>query len=116
MAEIISFAERRNAKLRDRLMTFSRKGEAVIIETRNGVIRADRLICTDHAVEILNSWGEKAAIAYRDIRDVRAGLTPQISTITDHGDFAVPVDVSTGFVARTEPTRILAFARPGRRR
>ena len=95
MADIISFAERRNAKIRDRLMTFSLRGEAVIIETRTGLIRADRLICSDLGAEILNSSGERSVIGYRDIRDVRAGLTPQISTISDHGDFVVP----TGFVA-----------------
>jgi hypothetical protein len=93
-------------------MTFALKGEPVIIETRTGLIRADRLVCHSHAAEILNSWGEKVAVSYADIREVRPGVIPQLSTISDHGDFVMPTD----FVARTEPTQILAFARPGRRR
>ncbi len=112
MAEIISFAERRNARLRDRLMTFALKGEPVIIETRTGLVRADRVICGETVASVLNSWGEKVAIGYGEIRDVRPGVVPQLSTISDHGDFVVP----NHFVAPTEPTRILAFARPGRRR
>ncbi|MET0279408.1 MAG: hypothetical protein ABW198_13850 [Pseudorhodoplanes sp.] len=112
MANIISFAERRNAKLRDRLTKFAVKGEPVIIETGSGLIRGDHLTCHSHAAEILNSWGEKVVVSYGDIRDVRPAVTPQLSTISDHGDFVVP----TGLAARTEPTSILAFARPGRRR
>lgn len=112
MAEIISFAERRNARLRDRLVTFARNGEPVLLETRTGLIRADRLICLDHAAQILNSWGEKLAVSYADIREVRPAVTAQLSTIDDYGDFVVPSDLA----ARGGSSRVLAFARPGRRR
>jgi hypothetical protein len=106
MAEIISFAERRNARLRDKLMTFARKGEAIIIDTGKGPIRGEA------AASLLNSWGEKVALSYGEIRGVRPGITPQLSTISDHGDFIVPA----GLAAPALPTRILAFSRPGRRR
>jgi hypothetical protein len=112
MAEIISFVERRGAKLRDRLMTVALRGEAVIIETRKGLIRADRMICRDVTVEIVTSWGENFIVSYSEIRDIRAGVSPQVSTISDHGDFVVPTDA---FV-RTGTSQVLAFARPGRRR
>ncbi len=112
MAEIISFAERRSAKIRDRLMTLALKGEAVIIETRAGPVRADRLICREHAAEIVNAWGEGFVIGYGEIREVRPGVTPQLSTISAAGDWIVPND----FITQREPSRVLAFARPGRRR
>lgn len=112
MTEIISFSERRSARFRDRLATAARNGEVVVIETRAGPIRADRLICMESAAQILTSWGEKVAVNYAEIREVRASATPQFSTINDHGDFVMPGD----FVSRTEPSRVLAFARPGRRR
>ncbi len=112
MAEIISFAERRNAKIRDRLMNFALNREAVILETRTGVIRADRLICGEHAAEVVHSTSHNVVVGYGEIREVRPAATPQISVINAHGDFVAP---GSAFIA-CEPTLILAFARPGRRR
>jgi hypothetical protein len=120
MAEIISFAERRNAKIRDRLMTFALQGEAVIIETRTGLVRADRLICRDHVAEIINSWGESVVIGYGEVRDVRPGVIPQLSTVSAAGDWVVPTDClarqESSQELSQEHSRVLAFARPGRRR
>ena len=75
MSNVISLAERRNAKIRDRILTFALNGEAVILETRTGLIRADRLICRENAAQIYNSHGESyVVVGYRDIRDVRPGV------------------------------------------
>lgn len=112
MAEIISFAERHNAKIRDRLMNFALNREAVILETRTGAIRADRLICRENAAEIVNSTSHNVVVGYGEIRHIRPAITPQISVINAHGDFVAP----GGDYLACEPTRILAFARPGRRR
>ncbi len=112
MADIISFTEHRNAKIRERLTSFALNGESVVIETRTGLIRADRLICREHAAEIINSLSHNLVIGYGEIRQVRPAITPQVSVISAHGDFVVPTD---GF-AGSESSRVLAFARPGRRR
>ena len=93
MSNVISLAERRNAKIRDRILTFALNGEAVILETRTGLIRADRLICRDNAAHVYNSHGESfVVVEYRDIRDVRPGVTPQISVVSESGDWIVPSD------------------------
>jgi hypothetical protein len=110
MSEILSFTERRNAKIRDRLIASALRREAVILETRAGPVRADRLICRDHAVEVVNSWGEGFVIGYGDIREVRSGIAA-LSTVNAPDD-RVPND----FITRREPSRVLVFARPGRRR
>jgi hypothetical protein len=108
MSQVISFAEYRNARIRDRMLTFALNGEAVIIQTHTGMIRADRLICREHAAEIYNSHGESfLVIGYGDIREVRPGAVPQLSTVSAAGDWVVPSDG----IARTEPSRVLAFAR-----
>jgi hypothetical protein len=113
MSNVISLAERRNAKIRDRMLTFALNGEAVILETRTGLIRADRLVCRENSAEIYNAHGEGyVVVGYGDIRDVRPGVTPQISVVSAAGDWVVPSDG----IARTEPSRVLAFARRGRRR
>jgi hypothetical protein len=112
MSNVVSFVERRNAKIRDRMLTFALNGEAVILETRTGPIRADRMICRENAAEIHNSHGETFILGYGDIRDLRPGVTPQISAVSAAGDWVLPSDG----IARTEPSRVLAFARPGRRR
>jgi len=112
MSQVISFADFRNAKIRDRLLTFGLNGEAVIIETRTGLIRADRFVCREHSAEIINSYGENTIVGYGDIRDVRPAVVPQISIVSSSGDWVVPTDG----IARSEPNRVLAFARPGRRR
>jgi hypothetical protein len=113
MSNVISLAERRNAKIRDRMLTFALDGEPVILETRTGLIRADRLVCRENSAEIYNAHGEGyVVVGYGDIRDVRPGVTPQISVVSAAGDWVVPSDG----IARTEPSRVLAFARRGRRR
>jgi hypothetical protein len=113
MSDVISLAERRNAKIRDRMLTFALNGEPVILETRKGVIRADRLICRENAAEIYNAHGESfVVVSYGDIRDVRPGVTPQISVVSEAGDWVLPSDG----IARTEPSRVLAFARRGQLR
>jgi hypothetical protein len=95
------------------MLTFALNGEAVILDTRTGLIRADRLICRENAVHIYNSHGESfVVIGYGDIRDVRPGVTPQISVVSDSGDWIVPSDG----IARSEPSRVLAFARRGQLR
>ena len=111
MSQVISFAAYRNAKIRDRLLAFALNGEAAIIQTRTGPIRAERMICLDHAAEIRNSLGETCFVDYSEIREVRPGSTPQISAVSASGDWIVPQDG----IARTEPSRVLAFARRARR-
>jgi hypothetical protein len=111
MSQVISFAAYRNAKIRDRLLAFALNGEAAIIQTRSALIRAERMICLDHAAEIRNSLGQTFFVDYDDIREVRPGSIPQISAVSDAGDWVVPSDG----IARTEPSRVLAFARRGRR-
>ena len=111
MSQVISFAEYRNAKTRDRLLNFALNGETAIIETRNGLIRAERILCLDHAAEIRNSIGQTFFLNYSEIREVRPGSVPQISAVSASGDWVLPAEVTV----RTEPSRVLAFARRGRR-
>jgi hypothetical protein len=111
MSQVISFAEYRNAKIRDRMLTLALNGEAVILETHNGLIRAERVICLEHVAEIRNSHGGTSIVDYSDVRDVRPGATPQISAVSAAGDWVLPSDG----IARTEPSRVVAFARRGPR-
>lgn len=111
MSQVISFAEYRNAKIRERMLAVALSGEPAIIETRAGLVRAERILCLEYAAEIRNSIGETFFVEYGDIRQIRPGSIPQISAISDAGEWILPTDG----VVRPEPSRVLAFARRGRR-
>jgi hypothetical protein len=111
MSHVISFTEHRNARIRERVLSFALRGETVIIETRAGLVRSERILCHAHAVEIRNSLGATVQVDYQDIRSVRAASTPQISAVSASGDWILPKDAT----AQPEPSRVLAFARRARR-
>lgn len=111
MSQVISFAEYRNARIRDRMLAAALSGETAIVETRAGPIRAERILCLEYAAEIRNSLGEIFFVEYRDVRAIRPGGVPQISAVSDTGEWILPAHG----IARTEPGRVLAFARHGRR-
>ena len=112
MADIIQFADRRNARIRDRLLGFAVKGESVILETPSGAIRADRMLCRENTVDILTSWTDRVSIRLEDVRDVKPAPNTQFSSVNASGDFVTP----WGFNPKPQSSCVLAFGRPGRRR
>lgn len=105
MGIVISLADIRNGKAKETLLSYVLEGEAAIIETRIGVISAERMLCRETVVEIFDPAGDYFAVNYSDIRDVRAAApAAQTSVVNASGEWVVATErmprTGTGAVLR----------------
>ena len=111
MNNVISLSDMRAAKLKHALTTHARNGEAVVVETRTGLISAEKINCRDQFAEILNSFGDYFVVDYADIRSVRPAAA-QTSIVNASGDFVS----AHGLVIAARTVEVLPFSRRARRR
>jgi hypothetical protein len=112
MNNVISFAAARAERLKQALSIHARNGEAVVVETANGPIAAEKIACRGRFAEIFNSVGDYFVVAYADIRSLRPVAAAQTSIVNASGDF-LPFHER---VTAAPPVEILPFARKQRRR
>jgi hypothetical protein len=106
MDNVISIAAVRAEKLKQALATHSRNGDLVVVETRNGLISAEKITCRGRFAEILNDLGDYFVIDYADIRSLRPVVVAQHSVVNARGDF-IPVHEA---VSAAESVSVLPFA------
>lgn len=113
MDNIISLAAVRAERRKQALSLHARNGETVAIETRTGLITAEKITCRERFAEILNNFGDYFVIDYADIRALRP-VSPVVHTsvVNARGDFVSLHNT----VTPAAPVAILPFARRARRK
>jgi hypothetical protein len=84
----------------------------VVIETRTGLITAEKITCRERFAEVLNSFGDYFVIDYADIRSLKPATAVHTSVVNARGDF-LPLHNT---VTATRTVEILPFARRARRK
>jgi hypothetical protein len=87
MNNVISIAAVRAERLKQALSIHARNGERVIIETRTGLIAADKITCRGGFAEILNSFGDYFVVGAGDGRTDQCGQRAwRLPARSRHGD------------------------------
>ncbi len=81
-SNVVSLEQARLARTKDLLALYSDKGDTLILETRKGLVRAEKIVCREFAVETLNSFGDYFILRYSDIVGIRPVGAVQASTVT----------------------------------
>jgi hypothetical protein len=107
MSNVVSFVKIRAERLKQALSIHERNGETVIIQTRTGVISAERISCRARFAEVLDSAGGYTIVDYEDL----IGLSPvglaQTSVVNARGEF-LPIHNQA---SASQPGAVLPFAR-----
>jgi hypothetical protein len=109
-SNIVSLDDARQARTRDRLMHHAQTGDTLVIETRKGLVRAEKIVCREFAAETLNSFGDYFILRYSDILDIRpVAAAAQFGAVTSHGHWAAPVPPRS-----RGASQVLSFTAPRR--
>lgn len=112
MDNVVSLVDVRNGRLRSQLLSHAKAGETVVIETRTGLISAEKILCRASFAEILNTFGDYFVVEYADIKSMRAVSTVQTSAVNGAGDW---VTVAHDRMPRVTTSRIVPFRGRSRR-
>ncbi|MFZ5691020.1 MAG: hypothetical protein ACOY5F_07165 [Pseudomonadota bacterium] len=107
MSKVISITAVRAERLKQVLAIHAGKRETVIVETAGGHVSAEKIICRERFVEILDVNGDYRVIDYSDIRAVRAAALAQTSVVNARGEFMPTLKLA----ASSRPAAILPFDR-----
>ena len=108
-SNVVSLEQARLARTKDLLALYSDKGDTLILETRKGLVRAEKIVCREFAVETLNSFGDYFILRYSDIVGIRPVGAVQASTVTAHGHWAAPLPPRP-----SGSSQVLSFSAPRR--
>lgn len=113
MSNVISFCSVRSARWKDALVLYSRSGDTAIVETKTGLICAEKITCRSAFAEIINAFGDYHIVDYADIRSVRPSAASQTSVVNAHGDWAPIHETVTAArsASAVSESAVLAFPR-----
>jgi hypothetical protein len=87
MGNVISITAVRVERVRQVLTTYGGNGEPVDIVTPNGRVAAERLICRECFVEVLDNYGNYFVIDYNDVVALHPAAVAQTSVVNARGEF-----------------------------
>jgi hypothetical protein len=112
MSNVICIAGIRAQRVKEALNIHCRKGEAIVIETRQARVLAERLICRERFAEVLDAFGNYFVIDYNDIISLHTNEVAQTSVVNARGEFFTADKAA----ATSRPVTILPFEQRPRRK